>query len=278
MNNRFLLFLLATLLTVSCNRCKDECDDPTDPQCPNYEAPADPCAGSQEVSADFVIENRVGPSPADAYYIETDGVCCNPYGNSNSGLVRVRARQDSLNYTWIIGSDTIHGQEYSFVFGHDFCGGSYPITLIVQGEPDSLCFPYDNGMDTLTRIIHVVDEFDNPLYGIYKVAWCDQPNDSFEVKLNITQGLSLIDFDVWGHNFTNFNNGDSCAFSFYIQALGYKYIKVISSSDPCRLIRGEFWVNLDDSFEADYSFDTNPDIGIDDISMIHKRLKGRRIQ
>jgi hypothetical protein len=275
MNNRFLWFLLATVLTVGCNRCKDECDDPTNPECPNYEEPMDPCAGSQEVSADFTMEGRIGFVSGEYIYVESEGVCCRPFGNSGSDLVRLRAKQDSLDCTWIIGSDTIHSQEYSFVFGHDFCGGSYPITLIVQGEPDLSCFPNDNGMDTLTRIIHVVDEFDNPLYGRYRVAWQDSPNDSFDVKLNITPDISGLSFDVYGHNFTNFNNGDSCWFSSDLRALGYKYMDISSNSNPCRQIRGKFWVNPDGTFEADYMFDSDPVIG--STIFIQKRLKGRRI-
>ncbi len=53
----YLIFVIAAVL--SCSRCKEECDDPTDPDCPNYVVPVDPCAGKTEVSAEFKIEMEI---------------------------------------------------------------------------------------------------------------------------------------------------------------------------------------------------------------------------
>ncbi|MEN9639623.1 MAG: hypothetical protein RLZZ262_1492 [Bacteroidota bacterium] len=275
MNNRFLWFLLATMLTVGCNRCKDECDDPTNPECPNYEEPVDPCASSQEVSADFRIENRVGPSPAAAYFVESDGTCCFPLPTYGTSIIRLTANQDNLNYKWIIGSDTIYNQEYAFVFGAEFCGGTYPITLIVSGQADTVCFPNDNGMDTLTRMLAVVPGFENPIWGRYKVAWNDQPSDSFEVKLNIVSTVP-DDFDIYALNFANLGIQDSCPVNY--NALNYKYIALTSDFGSCRRVRGTFWINQDDSFEGDYQIDNDPEPGIENISYVNKKLKGRRVQ
>jgi hypothetical protein len=235
----------------------------------------DPCAGSQEVKADFKIENRVGPSPAEAYYLESEGSACFPLDNYGTGIIRLTALQDSLEYKWIIGSDTIYNQEYSFLFGEEFCGGTYPLTLIVSGQPDTACFPNDNGLDTLTKMIHIVEGFDNPIYGKYKVAWSDQPNDSFEVKLSIASvpGPSFL---IYAHNFHRTNTNDSCAMD--RNALNYNFLELYCTYNLCRRLNGKFWINPDNSFEADYEIDVDPGPLLSQITMVRKHAKGRKIQ
>jgi hypothetical protein len=167
--------------------------------------------------------------------------------------------QDSLEYKWIIGSDTIYNREHSFVFGEEFCGGIYPLTLIVSGQPDHICFPNDNGLDTLTKLIHIVDGFDNPIWGRFKVAWNDQPNDSFEVKLNIVNIVGP-NFQIYAHNFTQIPELDSCATGY--NAMGYKFLELSANAIDCRSLSGKFWINPDNSFEAEYRFDIDPEVGI----------------
>jgi len=272
---KLFLFLIPLTVIMLCNSCKEECDDATNPECPNYVEPVvvDPCAGSHEVSAEFTIEQKVGISP-NAYFIETTGASCRLSSDAGTSDIRLYGRQDGLNYKWIIGADTIYEREYIFQFGNEFAGGIYPIKLIVSGEIDSLCFPNDNGMDTVIKYLPVVDFMDNPILGTYKIAWDSAPQDSFDVKIS-SHIRQIVYYDVFAHNFSNLGSiEDSCHAD--IQANTYKYIGLKSNTGGnCRQVRGTFWLNQDNSFEAQYEIDIDASWGTSNYQPFH--AKGRRI-
>ncbi len=251
-NSRFLYFLLCVALITGCNRCKEECDDPTNPECPNYCPPVDPCEGINEVSADFIIEERVENDDGTMIYRATSG------GVLVNSEIHLMALQNGLSYQWNIGADVILNQDHYFYFPEEFAGQTIPIQLIVEGPIDSICNPTDNGMDTITKYITVYNWCDNPIYGTYKVAWDSAPQDSFILKV-ICDVESFNGIDVFVSNFTNTNQLDSCAT--HRIGYGYSYLKVNTNLIPCDLIRGEFWINSDDSFEAEYQFDIDPEPG-----------------
>ena len=277
---KLFLFLIPLTVIMLCNSCKEECDDATNPECPNYVEPVvvDPCAGSHEVSAEFTIEQKVGTSPANAYFIETTGASCRLSSDAGTSDIRLYGRQDGLNYKWIIGADTIYEREYIFRFSNEFAGGIYPIKLIVSGEIDSLCFPNDNGMDTVIKYLPVVDFMDNPILGTYKIAWDSAPQDSFDVKIS-SHIQQIVYYDVFAHNFSNLGSiEDSCYMD--VTALTYKYLGVKTDQGNnlnCRRVRGYFWLNTDNSFEAQYDLDIDPSESIGHINMQPFHAKGRRI-
>lgn len=262
MNKQFHLFFFLLLVVLSCSRCKEECNDPTNPDCPNYvpPTPVDPCAGSSEVSAGFIVEAIVDIAPIQ--WRQVDGVY-------NTQQIRVTAQQEGLNYKWIIGSDTIYDQQYTFYFPQGSEGQSYPIKLIVSGTIDSVCFPNDNGMDTIVKYLPVVDSCYNPIIGAYRIAWDSAPLDSFDVELICMEGVFVYG-DMTAMNFDR--NGGSCVAS--ISGLGYNYYKLYSDAISCKRLRGEFWLNSDGLFEAQYRMD-HSNSGPADFHEYH--AKGRRI-
>src|SRR5690554_4176784 len=95
-----LLLMGAVLLLVQCCKPDDEptppCDDPANPDCPNY----DPCIMESPVTAEFKIYDDVfsgGPN-ADKWF-EDDKIY--------RGRIKFAAVEDSAHYTWYLGAETI---------------------------------------------------------------------------------------------------------------------------------------------------------------------------
>ena len=116
------------------------------------------CDCAHEVSADFVMEELTTPNPNFVQYTSTDTI----YADKN---VRFRALENDAEYTWIIGSEVIHEQEVTRYFGTDLSGDVIPIQLIVKKKANTICFPNDDGVDTVTKYLVVGPEFDD--YGFY---------------------------------------------------------------------------------------------------------------
>jgi hypothetical protein len=192
---------------LSCNRCKEECDDASNPECPNYVAPVDPCSGLSPVSADFTISARASSAGAGYHkIIEIDGKV---YSNK---LVILHALEEGASYKWVLGLDTIYDQSYEFTFPDNFIGQTIPIKLIVTKTPNSACFPQDNGMDTLIQYMQVIDGCDASYQGVYYGAWDDAPLDSFYMSFTKKDDLqtSIIDCsDLWARG-VNGDFNDSC--------------------------------------------------------------------
>jgi hypothetical protein len=259
----FTLYFLTALLVLSCSHCKEqECTDSTNPDCPNYVAPTpvDPCAGSQEVSADFTIEEHVSYLP-NLWRLTTNGVF-------SDNTLRIRPLNDNVNCKWILGVDTIQASEYSFHFPTGSYGQTFPIKLIVTGSIDTVCFPNDNGMDTITKYITVYDSCQMPIIGKYRVAWDSAPTDSFDVKL--TCNADWIDgIAIYAQNFEHDQANDSCRMDF--TGYGYNYYSLHTGLITCRGLIGEFWLNPDNSFEAKYK------IRDGNWNYQNKHVHGRRI-
>jgi hypothetical protein len=241
-----------TLLVLSCSRCKEEdCTDSTNPDCPNYVAPVDPCAGKTEVSADFIIEQRVNSIGMDEQFI----ACDTSIALYNRTHVTASIENAEL-YKWIIGTDTISGPTASFFFSESQSGQSYPVTLIVQKAPNLTCFPYDNGMDTVTKFIHVINICDNPIYGTFRVAFDSSPSDSFNVAIKTWPLAGDIINECNNLFIINFNKQlepDSCLSDY--RAIGYRYLKFSSGSTSCSSSSGEAYIGSDNNtIQAHYQY------------------------
>ena len=146
-----LIFMIA-LTTSGCKKC----DDPTDPECPNYcvdeTDPAcpnyDPCWDQTEVSAEFrIIENGSYSSITlvDTVYFDT------VYAR-NLVTEPIQEHAD-WTYTWKIGAETYTEKTTSLDYSTAPQLQKIPITLIVEGPPNSSCFANDDGRDTITRFV-----------------------------------------------------------------------------------------------------------------------------
>jgi hypothetical protein len=268
-----LLLILIGLASLIMSSCRD-CDDPTNPECPNYVPPVsvDPCAGKEPVTAHYVIESRMNGD--DGYiYRESPGILCDD-DTSNSYVVRVRATNSNYNHTWIIGSDQINATSYEFSFSGAYCGQNIPITLITTGPIDSTCFPDDNGQDTVTFQLPVIYFFDNPVWGKFRISWDSAPLDSFDVKIFAVPS-AIYGSRFYTSNFNHLEQNDSCLMDLINDC--HSFANLFNTNSYCRRIMGDFWINPDGSFEADYEMDNDPESGIDHINMVPRHARGRKI-
>ncbi len=258
MNTKLISFAFALTVMLSCNRCKEECDDATNPECPNYVAPVDPCAGHSEVSAAFEI------------YQSTEYPISNPDGAqvlTNEILtgrnVHLHAlKENATSYKWLIGQDTITTQDYNFYFPTSFAGQSIPITLIVQAPIDSACFPLDNGLDTTIQYIQVIDFCDAAIFGTFRGALDSAPLDTFEIKIDQqefpgdpTLGCPLT------YLFNFVQNGDSCDAD--ISQISNGHFEFISSTITCEGSRGQATLNTNSLtflMEYQHGISGNPEL------------------
>lgn len=136
----FSLLLTSLILFTAC-----DCDDPTNPECSNYA----PCWNINEpVTASFTMEERYWYATAvKELFVQYDT------DTAVIDAMEFKAPEGFDKYTWIIGAETLHER---VVYRSDFPRGqSIPITLIVEKEPSLICFPNDDGVDTLTRYLYL---------------------------------------------------------------------------------------------------------------------------
>jgi hypothetical protein len=121
--------------------CKDKCQDPSNPECGNY----NPCYGKQETSADFYTEVKAGNR-----WFESDFAF--------TGF-RFRAKDTSADeYLWEIGSEKYTTRSLYL----DKFPNSTSIKLTVKrNKPYTSCFPNDKGIVTMTKVVYTdnTDDF-----------------------------------------------------------------------------------------------------------------------
>jgi hypothetical protein len=149
----------------------------------------EPCTCASEVSADFKIEesgNYILDDLPD--WVETDTVM-------HSSTVKFSALEtDAQEYTWYIGSEVIHQPTVSRQFLSSWAETDIPITLVVKKTPSNVCFPDDDGYDSIVKIMHVSKYpiYPNgsgnvelgPIGGTYRF-FAPHLNDSIDVSFNV---------------------------------------------------------------------------------------------
>ena len=140
---------LMSVLLISLVNCHKNCNDPTNPACPDY----NPCSKVHSLSADFIIQEYTGngsPSSSDTswHYYPTDTVYT-PYARFTYSDTTV----DSVR--WTIGA----GSYTSRSFALDFTSirpTPVPVTLTVYKHRNS-CYPTDDTVKTLTKMLYFTD-------------------------------------------------------------------------------------------------------------------------
>jgi len=180
------LLLLAGVILITLHACKkdeEECCDPTNPKCPNY----DLCIGKIETTADFDIlipYAQVGVN-AGTYY--EDSVT---FGATMRFVAKDTA---ASSFRWILGVDTIYDEIEVTRSAFSLPVGSYPVTLKVTKDPDSLCFPLDDGMDEKTKFFTKISGCDAAIWGEYKGVLESNSNDSLVVQLILSSSTNSIE-------------------------------------------------------------------------------------
>lgn len=175
----FLLLLSSSLLLLTLNSCKDECQDPRNPDCENY----NPCIDAMPTSAAFTIKEAdylemISPNLAD-FLMDTDSC----YGRS---IYFEAIQADADSFIWQIGTEPEprYGKQVNVVFPDNLRGTNFNVRLIVKRKPNTRCFPTDDGVDTLIRRFYFV-RFNEPLSweGTYYGSDDDKPDSMYSIVL-----------------------------------------------------------------------------------------------
>lgn len=231
---QYISLTIVTLLLMNCCRKEEPCDDPNNPQCPNY----DPCIGHEEITADFVVAQRAAVGgPEVTVWIPTYRIIAYTFS-----AVKFTANIEGATYKWTLGSETIYEKEFVRSFPLELVGQTIPVTLVVEKTPDFSCFPQDDGIDTLTKNLYIIDECDASILSEFRGAWDHAPLDTFNVKIAFYPDQfntpCLKEFVV---NFDQLN--DSCE----VDQNGFtdNYFSFYSEAAACSNARGKAYLEDD---------------------------------
>jgi len=152
--------------------------------CEKEIAPSNPCETQQATSAAFTIKEAtytqiIEPRLAD-FLMDTDTV----YFRS----VYFEATQaDADSFIWQIGTEPEprYGKQVNVVFPDVLRGTTFTIRLIVKrNKPNTLCFPSDNGIDTMIRTFYFLRYNEELSWeGTYYGSDDDKPDSMYTIVL-----------------------------------------------------------------------------------------------
>ena len=228
-----LLFIgLLGFSMVGCHGCKEPVEDP--------------CEGVEEVAADFTMMENGYPytlppgSPLDTLF--------KPFDTDTVRLTRVvfTAKEEDAEYTWIIGSETLHTR---VVERSGFPKGeTIPITLIVKKAPNKLCFPNDDGVDTLVRYLHILPESPPRAFGYFQGHLEGSPQDTFTVSF-LRKEIVPGSYDNKVYNLQN----DGCE-TIFKAVKGFRQLAFYVNTIGCDGPAGVAEISPDDSDEITITY------------------------
>ncbi|MEQ8360286.1 MAG: hypothetical protein RH860_12415 [Cytophagales bacterium] len=176
-------FILVYLLLLFLHSCKDDsgeptpqpCNDPTDINCPNY----DPCFEKSPVKADFTISGALSNvlPYVDSFVVDTA---------FHGGQLKFEAVDKEADYyKWYLGTEIVEGPNEHTVFRtiNNLSKGIYTAALMLQKSPDSVCFPFDDGIDSTNQIFTKVDICDLAVVNKFKGVYESNPEDSITLEI-----------------------------------------------------------------------------------------------
>jgi len=235
---------------------------------------ADPCDCASEVSADFTMEEAALWGSTSEWTSETDSILRGRH-------VRFKAKQKDAEYKWYLGTETETTNETFRLFGDpSLTGTSQPIILVVKKEPNLICFPNDDGYDSVVKQI-VITEYpindwannDSNLgtkEGVFKVK--DQnSSDSIEITIDYIIETSSGPFFINIYNFDG--DGTNCTESINEFNVTYRETRFRHTSVAnCNRLRGYMKTPVNGKVEMYF---TQQDPGDPDYREFH--YFGRRI-
>jgi hypothetical protein len=248
-----LLALLAGAVLAGCRddedaeECPVLCDDPSNPECPNY----NPCLEESPITAEFKIYDDVySAGPNANQWFEDD--------NIYRGRIKFEAMEDSANYTWYLGQETLNGSEFKEVIKttEDLSPGTYTAALVVEKGPNAFCFPNDAGRDSVFKTFDIVGVCDLMIMNKFKGVFDSAPNDSVIVEflpiklLPGNQDWEVACEDVGGTAYINLSGQNDTASVFFGDAVTNRYYT--QSTNQPFWMNGYFEVNEDGTCQAAY--------------------------
>ena len=196
------LMLLSVLVFSSCKKHEQ----------PELTEVNEDCDCASEVSADFEILELEELPQFDPVGTDTDTI----FLDAN---VLFRAKENGAEYTWYIGSEVLNTQEVGRSFPLAYADQSITVSLVVRKTANTICFPMDDGYDSISRTFYVqnynasdyTSTYDNGqtlMEGVYRMKGPHLP-DSFGVTIDYIdrtpppspeKQIDILNFDGLGSN------------------------------------------------------------------------------
>ncbi|MCC7331369.1 MAG: hypothetical protein IT232_02065 [Flavobacteriales bacterium] len=286
-NLKYLFFFISFFFIATLNSCKEDCNDPTNPDCKNY----DPCLGKEPANADFGIYEVIGEGYRFEHILdETDTIL------SRNGVV-FKPKKDYDKVTWILGAETISTTE---LYRDRFPNGWINVTMIAEMNSHP-CLKQEQLRDTLTKRFFVVpfksdstSLKNSPWWGTWEGSDTDNPNEKYIVTWGYNNGFN----SPWLH-FAGLPKGTPKQNQFYQNKVevawdvfsypGYNMLWVINEYNNHRVF-GCFAINAicirsNNNLTIEYKFNNTPyqhflkgeEQIMDPIEWINKKWVGHKI-
>lgn len=201
-----LAILLISILFSTC--CKEECDDPTDSHCSNY----DPCLSVVTADASFMAFDSIIPTWADT----SVGFPIDAFRTGQTVYFKA-LHKDMLSYEWKVGTDTRVWTAPEFSLGFDGFEGEVSVRLITTAKDDLNCLSEEELRDTSYRSYEVTSygPFEVPVFGVYKGTDTASPNHEYTLTL-LGEGE-----DIW-HSSRLFDLPVDCDYPIGLRFYGFQ--------------------------------------------------------
>ena len=148
------------------------------------------CSCAKETSADFDIEEI----HAYGYDWEKRSITDSTFKEKN---IAFTAKAENANYKWYIGNEVLDTKSVVRYFSSDFIGQTIQVTLVVRKKPNFICFPNDDGYDSITKTVVITNRdyyssFIEPnptLEGVYRMKEANG-NDSIDITIDMYKTTS----------------------------------------------------------------------------------------
>jgi len=215
------------------------------------------CECAKEVSADFKIIELEDSPQFNPEGVETDTIC-------RERGVRFVASESDAEYTWYIGSEILTTQTVGRYFNSDLINQNISIALVVRKKPNLICFPTDDGYDSIVKYMHVSPRpflvmpdtaYFTPTAGTYRVKG-PHLADSFEVAFWAVPHFSGLNYNYKIFNYDGL--GSSCENqNANIDAFTYRKAWLVDVGFPCNYFRGNIHRRLNGIIEMNFLYSTD---------------------
>jgi len=193
---KLIVFYTILLCIISCKKIQ-----------PNLSDGKKGCDCAKEVSADFLMGEMYGNQ-----FIQLDTIAMpinysngNPQNFDYTNTVQVyfsAKNKKADSYEWQVGNNLISQTESDFSLYFDDTIGSISVRLIVRSKPNSICFPSDDGVDTIIKTLTIKNKSPHPIVGKYYGYNTNDPLNTFTIEID-TASISTP---------TNLGSPYSCGF------------------------------------------------------------------
>jgi hypothetical protein len=196
---------LCVLILIGLVACNKDCNDPGNPNCPNY----DPCCGLKPVNAGFTISeflsmnhDSISAYGLDTLKIETDTV------NDPSYVIFEANYKGANEYKWQIGTEATprFGKKIAVLFNSQINPVPYStidIKLTVKDDLYLTCFPNNDGIDSLFKPLTIVPNNQSAILGKWEGSSTEFPDEIYTITLDTFTTNPQGDL----YFFQNFPNG-----------------------------------------------------------------------